>query len=184
MIFNSKHKRIEEILLNKDDIIFFKEQFITDIHTQFNKKLLLSDNQDDDSQMACAGMDDVQCSIETLREIIEYKLKIYNAYSNKEDYQPLIDKHEELLRKREQEQDEDIEDIEEEQFQGETNEVSESPMPLPVVPASYLISENNNNNNTNEDNNNNNIEKEEYYDSNYWKPTITEIDIDIDMELE
>lgn len=183
MIFNSKHKRIEEILLNKDDIIFFKEQFITDIHTQFNKKLLLSDNQDDDSQMACAGMDDVQCSIETLREIIEYKLKIYNAYSNKEDYQPLIDKHEELLRKREQEQDEDIEDIEEEQFQGETNEVSESPMPLPVVPASYLISENNNNN-TNEDNNNNNIEKEEYYDSNYWKPTITEIDIDIDMELE
>jgi hypothetical protein len=54
-------------------------------------------------------------------------------------------------------------------------------MPLPVVPASYLISENNNNNNTNEDNNNN-IEKEEYYDSNYWKPTITEIDIDMELE--
>lgn len=184
MIFNSKHKRIEEILLNKDDIIFFKEQFITDIHTQFNKKLLLSDNQDDDSQMAFTGMDDVQCSIETLREIIEYKLEIYKAYLNKEDYQPLIDKHEELLRKREQEQDEDIEDIEEEQFPVESNEVSESPMPLPVVPASYLISEDNNNNTENviNEDNNNNIEKEEYYDSNYWKPTITEIDIDMELE--
>ena len=181
MIFNSKHKRIGEVLLNKDDIIFFKEHFVTEIHTQFSKKLLLSDTQDDDdSQMAFTGMDDVKCSVETLREIINFKLKIYNKYLNKEDYQSLIDKHEETLRKREQEQNEENEDIEEEQNEqllGETNEtnnieVSEEKIPSPVIPQPVIINES--------------IEKDEYYDSNYWKPniTLTDNDIDIDMELE
>ena len=109
LIFNSTHTTINDLLSNEEQLKFFKEKFIADMDVQFTKKLYLNDSKDKEEDFHPIYNEDenIQFSLETLREMIDFKLSIYDKYLKGEDYQKALDEHEEMLQKKEQDENDD-----------------------------------------------------------------------------
>ena len=191
LIFNSTHKTINDLLSNEEQLKFFKEKFIAEMDVQFTKKLYLNDSKDKEEDFHPIYNDDenIQFSLETLREMIDFKLSIYVKYLNGEDYQKALDEHEEMLQKKEQDENDDNRS---EKLSNEADGSSGMEFPADSDP---LEGQNDGYEGRgsglqdhleikHEEEEEEEKKEEDFNDCNFWKPEYKIEDMDVDRELE
>ena len=190
LIFNSTHTIINDLLSNEEQLKFFKEKFIADMDVQFTKKLYLNDSKDKEEDFHPIYNDDenIQFSLETLREMIDFKLSIYDKYLKGEDYQKALDEHEEMLQKKEQSENDDnrSEKLSNDADGSAGMDFNENP--LDVQGDGYEGRGSGLQNHLevkHEEEEEEEKKEEDFNDCNYWKADYKHIDdMDIDNELE
>ena len=203
-IFTSNNPYMKKIYEKMEKETFFFKNFVTNIDKIFSQKLFRLDSESDEDKPANVfdpigtkfgvgqGKSDIEFSLESLNEIIDFYLKVYEKYVKGEDYMPLFkereDKLEEIKKSNEYirlgNQDLDEEESEEEE------DYDEEDIPKPVFFNSKLKNkeenEDNNTNNINEKDNNfnkikndeNDIVDKQYNDVNYWHTNIKDGDME------
>ena len=208
-IYSSNNPYIKNICDKMTNEKFFYDNFVLSINLVFSKKLFKEDGAVDKdkpinvfdsiglrltSSGSNLGKSEIRFSLESLREIIDFYLKVNEKYISGEDYSSLfkereeklvkIEKSPEYLRLFNEDKEDELEAEEEEDF----NDVD---IPKPVFFNSKLDAkkteenkndDNNNNTNNSEDNNlniymaneDNIVEDKNYNDVNFWHAEVKE----------
>ena len=208
-IYSSNNPYIKNICDKMTNEKFFYDNFVLSIILVFSKKLFKEDSAVDKdkpinvfdsiglrltSSGSNLGKSEIRFSLESLREIIDFYLKVNEKYISGEDYSSLfkereeklvkIEKSPEYLRLFNEDKEDELEAEEEEDF----NDVD---IPKPVFFNSKLDAkkteenkndDNNNNTNNSEDNNlniymaneDNIVEDKNYNDVNFWHAEVKE----------
>ena len=208
-IYSSNNPYIKNICDKMTNEKFFYDNFVLSINLVFSKKLFKEDGAVDKdkpinvfdsiglrltSSGSNLGKSEIRFSLESLREIIDFYLKVNEKYISGEDYSSLfkereeklvkIEKSPEYLRLFNEDKEDELEAEEEEDF----NDVD---IPKPVFFNSKLDAkkteenkndDNNNNANNSEDNNlniyraneDNIVEDKNYNDVNFWHAEVKE----------
>ena len=213
-IYSSNNPYIKNICDKMTNEKFFYDNFVLSIILVFSKKLFKEDSTVDKnkpinvfdsiglrltSSDSNLGRSEIRFSLESLREIIDFYLKVNEKYISGEDYSSLfkereeklvkIEKSPEYLRLFNEDKEDELEAEEEEDF----NDVD---IPKPVFFNSKLDAkkteenkndDNNNNTNNSEDNNlniymaneDNIVEDKNYNDVNFWHAEVKEEEMEI-----
>lgn len=188
LIFNSTHTTINDLLSNEEQLKFFKEKFIADMDVQFTKKLYLNDSKDKEEDFHPIYNDDenIQFSLETLREMIDFKLSIYDKYLKGEDYQKALDEHEEMLQKKEQDENDDnrSEKLSNDADGSAGMDFNDNPLDVQGDGYEGRGSGLQNHLEVKHEEEEEEKKEEDFNDYNYWKADSKLDDMDIDTELE
>ena len=190
-IFSCPNPDISEILKTMEKEKFFYKYFITNIYNIFSKKLFKIDSNDSSiDQINSLGIKlgfgntlpqsntNIEFSVESLNNVIDFYLKLYDKYLKGEEYEPLFDerkkkieeikKSSEYLKLNKQKEDE----LEEEE--DEEEDINDINLPKPVFFNSKLEQKNKENEEKNDITNDSDDSKESeivdnnFNDVNYW----------------
>ena len=195
-IFSCKNDCMKSIFEKMKKEKFFYDNLVLSINSIFSKRLYKVDDYTEKPQFDLLGIrigssnsihgnSDIPFSLESLNDLINFYIKVYEKFLAGEDYMILfkerenkleeIKKSNEYLRLGNQSKDEDSETEEEEE------EYDEEDIPKPMFFNSKLDGKKDDNENVNKDNINNNkneesdieiFENEKYNDVNFWQPEI------------
>lgn len=112
LIADSQNKRIVNLFSNTKEVQFFCTNFVSSLDEQFQKKLLLTENLDskvDDISSALYEttvpdrIEQIKPSMESIDEMISYRLELYDLYVNGKDYESFMKAHDDKLKEKEEE---------------------------------------------------------------------------------
>ena len=192
LIFSSTNPNVIDIISKMEKEKFFYKYFIANIYNIYSKKLYKTDTKDNAiDKINSLGIRlgfgntltqsnaNLPFSVETLNDIIEFNLKLYDKYIKGEEYEYLFDERnkriEEIKKSKEylnlnKKEDDELEDEE-----NEDDDINNINLPKPVFYNSKIekkLDENEEKNNmTNDSDNNEENQREDkiYNDVNYWR---------------
>ena len=200
-IFSCQNPDIIEILNKLEKEKFFYKHFISNINNIFSKKLFKTDSNDSEvdkinslgiklgfGNILSQSNSNIEFSVESLNNTIEFYLKLYDKYIKGEEYESLFDERKKRLEeikksseylKLNRKQEEELEEEED-----EDEDINEINLPKPVFYNSKLEQKINENvikdNVTNDSDTIQEPEKEDknYNDVNYWHIEIKDQNMD------
>ena len=192
LIFSSTNPNVIDIISKMEEEKFFYKYFIANIYNIYSKKLYKTDTKDNAiDKINSLGIRlgfgntltqsnaNLPFSVETLNDIIEFNLKLYDKYIKGEEYEYLFDERnkriEEIKKSKEylnlnKKEDDELEDEE-----NEDDDINNINLPKPVFYNSKIdkkLDENDEKDNVTNDSDNNEENQREYKiynDVNYWR---------------
>ena len=192
LIFSSTNPNVIDIISKMEKEKFFYKYFIANIYNIYSKKLYKTDTKDNAiDKINSLGIRlgfgntltqsnaNLPFSVETLNDIIEFNLKLYDKYIKGEEYEYLFDERnkriEEIKKSKEylnlnKKEDDELEDEE-----NEDDDINNINLPKPVFYNSKIdkkLDENDEKDNVTNDSDNNEENQREYKiynDVNYWR---------------